>query len=457
MKMDFIKSIDNNFSSLKISDKKQTFKLNESKNFFRNSLNNLKNNSEEKLKCKNKDKDDYVKEALEFLNSLVNAQNSKVNADKIDNSKEIDINISVKKSYEKIKLDGDPSKQDLLKEGKLLEALKNLTKEIQMLLVGQKAGLNKEDLLKKLKGMENSLNINNKDILDLIKNRLDNLGESINKFGLKIDSNEIKGLLEKLQTTEKLMKNLIEKQIKINKDVLNKDEKKSFENLLKNIDDKFSDSAVKNLREASVEENSSKDILQSKEEKILSDIIKGKQLNNKHNNGLFYGVAQKNNDNNLKIESMGSIKITPQNPIDGVIKTVKYMNINNLQELTVKINPVELGEVTIKLTMGSDGMKASILANNKDTYNLLNANINDLKNSLNNQNIKVIDVFINLNNNNEDTSSFQNQYNEANLNNNENRNSNQRKENEKFVTSNQDVNEIKVDEEKEVSLINAFA
>ena len=473
MKMDFIKSVENNFNSLKISTNKETSKLNESKNTFKNSLDSLKGNGGKKIKSQPKedDKDDYVKEALEFLNSLVNKQNNEINNNKNENneSKQIGVKSLIEMSYElksgevdnskKLILDGNASKEDLLKEGKLLEVLSNLSKELQMLLNGEKSGINKEELLKKLKNVENSLNISNKDILDLIKNRLQNLEESINKLGFKLESSDVTNLVEKLQTTEKLMKNLVQKQIKLNKDVLNKDETKDFEKLLKSIEEKSSDKLIKSFKETPLTESTSKeDIIQSKEEKLLNDIIKGTQSDNKSKHSLFYNVAQKNNDNNLKIESMGSIKATSQNPIDGVIKTVKYMNINNLQELTVKINPAELGDLTIKLTMGSDGMKASILASNKDTYNLLNANINDLKNALNQQNIKVIDVFINLNNNNnnEESANFQNQYNEANLNNKQNGNGNQREENKNVRSSNQGIDEIKIDEEKEDSLINAF-
>ncbi|MFL0251630.1 flagellar hook-length control protein FliK [Clostridium neuense] len=89
-----------------------------------------------------------------------------------------------------------------------------------------------------------------------------------------------------------------------------------------------------------------------------------------------------------------------------IVKSVKYMQDNNIKELTVKINPKELGEVVIRLSMESNVMKASISAQNKETYNLLQSSLGDINNSLNNQNIKIQAFSVNIYN---DTTYFSGQ------------------------------------------------
>ncbi len=79
-----------------------------------------------------------------------------------------------------------------------------------------------------------------------------------------------------------------------------------------------------------------------------------------------------------------------------IITNVKYMSENNIQELTVKIYPEEMGEVTIKLLSEEGIMRADIKATSKETYLLLNANVEEIKKSLSNENIQIKEVNIEL-------------------------------------------------------------
>lgn len=79
-----------------------------------------------------------------------------------------------------------------------------------------------------------------------------------------------------------------------------------------------------------------------------------------------------------------------------VIKNVKFMMKNAISELKVKIYPKELGEMTIKLLSEEGILKADIRATSKETYNLLNSNLNDIKKTLEQQNIKIHEVNIGL-------------------------------------------------------------
>ena len=79
-----------------------------------------------------------------------------------------------------------------------------------------------------------------------------------------------------------------------------------------------------------------------------------------------------------------------------VIKGIKFMETNNIKDLTVKMNPKELGEITIKIVVESGIMKASISAQNKETYNLLNQNIQDISDKLKSMDIKIQSLDINI-------------------------------------------------------------
>ena len=94
-----------------------------------------------------------------------------------------------------------------------------------------------------------------------------------------------------------------------------------------------------------------------------------------------------------------------------IIKTMKYMENNNLKDLTVKIEPKELGELYIKVTMENGALKASVSASNKDAYNILNANLLDIQNKLNDAGIKIQNFALNIY---EDTTYFSNDSNKGN-------------------------------------------
>ncbi|KGN03411.1 hypothetical protein Z969_00115 [Clostridium novyi A str. 4570] len=89
------------------------------------------------------------------------------------------------------------------------------------------------------------------------------------------------------------------------------------------------------------------------------------------------------------VEVEAPININKNNLVNDFIKSVKYMEQNNVREMTVKVKPQELGEVLIRLTVENGLMKANITANNKEAYNLLNSKLQDLNNSLGNGEIKI--------------------------------------------------------------------
>ena len=134
------------------------------------------------------------------------------------------------------------------------------------------------------------------------------------------------------------------------------------------------------------------------EEKFLNNLLS----DNKDESKISKAVNFMNQFETIKTIETPTV-ITPDNLVVSknnfevdVIKTIKFMEINSIKDLTVKMNPKELGEITIKLTMESGIMKASISVQNKETFNLLNQNIQDISDRLKNMDIKIQSLDINI-------------------------------------------------------------
>jgi flagellar hook-length control protein FliK len=73
------------------------------------------------------------------------------------------------------------------------------------------------------------------------------------------------------------------------------------------------------------------------------------------------------------------------------------METSSLKELKVSINPKEIGELLITVTMESGKMKANIEANSKDSYNLLMSNLEDIKKAMASNEVSLQDINVSIN------------------------------------------------------------
>lgn len=140
----------------------------------------------------------------------------------------------------------------------------------------------------------------------------------------------------------------------------------------------------------------------SKEDKFLNSLLddnKDNSVDNKIN--LFASRTQPVQGQNTVVRGLTVNKATFTQDL---IQDVKYMSTNNLKELTVKVNPGNLGEITIKLIQEDGLMKANLKANSKETTALLSQNLAEIKKELGDQSIKISEVNIELYN--EDTTFF---------------------------------------------------
>lgn len=130
---------------------------------------------------------------------------------------------------------------------------------------------------------------------------------------------------------------------------------------------------------------------------------------NDDGNGAFSDVISKLENRNVFTDKASSepITVAKETASIDIVNNIKYMSRNLIQQLTVKVYPKELGEVTIKLLSEEGIMRADIKATSKETYNLLNSNLEEIKKYLNNENIEIKEVNISLYN--EDTTYFSGQ------------------------------------------------
>lgn len=141
-----------------------------------------------------------------------------------------------------------------------------------------------------------------------------------------------------------------------------------------------------------LKENSNKEEV-SKEEKVLNSILDDddKKVNDKFSLALNRLGVQKTD------QVVGKPEIVNKNSIViDVVKNVKFMVTNNIKEMTVKVNPEQLGELTIKVVQEDGVMKAHIKASSKETYTLLSQQVSDIKKHLGEQNIKIQEVNVSI-------------------------------------------------------------
>lgn len=133
-----------------------------------------------------------------------------------------------------------------------------------------------------------------------------------------------------------------------------------------------------------------------KEDAFLKDMLKdGQKGQGKINLFMNYLRGDMNVQNPIQAQS--EVVVNKTTFVNDIIKTVKFMQNANLKELKVSINPKEIGELLITVTMESGKMKANIEANSKESYNLLMSHLDDIKKAIGNNEISLQDINVSIN------------------------------------------------------------
>ncbi|MFR1200023.1 MAG: flagellar hook-length control protein FliK [Clostridium sp.] len=166
---------------------------------------------------------------------------------------------------------------------------------------------------------------------------------------------------------------------------------------------------------------------------------------------IFTEVLNSKNDvASSLISEVKPVAVSRETVATDVVSNVKYMVKNQVEQLTVKIYPKELGEITIKIISEDGIMKADIKSTSKETYTLLNSNMEEIKKNLSNESLIIKEVNIGLY---EDTTyysgqGFSNEFND------------ERNKENYFVEDNDSINIHKEENEEiseEISNVNLLA
>ena len=112
---------------------------------------------------------------------------------------------------------------------------------------------------------------------------------------------------------------------------------------------------------------------------------------------IFTEVLNSKNDvASSLISEVKPVAVSRETVATDEVSNVKYMVKNQVEQLTVKIYPKELGEITIKIISEDGIMKADIKSTSKETYTLLNSNMEEIKKHLSNESLIIKEVNIGL-------------------------------------------------------------
>ncbi|MCG4570645.1 flagellar hook-length control protein FliK [Clostridium cochlearium] len=358
----------------------------------------------------NKKGDGYLKSAKENTSHVEDKRGDGY----LKSTKENTSQVENKTTLDEKDVDMEVSK---LEDTDIEDSIKNTNEQLYLLI----QNIFFQNIPEDIEGLLKEGNELSKTIEELVLNIVEDIskeenvdlnGINIKDLGLeeKVNKEEFKALFKNPETEEETLKE-IKSQISslIKEEILPKEDanvKKDFNNTVvpkENLNVKV-ETKKENLTQNSAEESFSKE--ENSEEAVLKNIL-GDKEDNKFSKAVnfmnqFNKVA---NVENLETENLENIVATKETLKTDVIKAVKYMELNNIKNLTVKINPKELGELVIRITMESGKMKANITANNKEAFNLLNANLQDITDKLQKGAIKIENFSLNLY---EDTTFFSN-------------------------------------------------
>lgn len=236
------------------------------------------------------------------------------------------------------------------------------------------------------------------EILKNLKNNFENKFEIINNetIGINLSDKEI----EVLKKLDNIMSNN-----KIGNDNEIPEIKKLDTVEIENSENRINDKIVNNEKFSQLETNNATDKLNlirnneldekiDKELNTLENILNGDNDNNfiLNNNPLI------NKDTNLiNIASRQEIPTIRQEYIgEDIIKMVKYLKSSGQEEITIKISPRELGDMTIKLINNHEEASVAIVISKSDVFNLVNENQNEIAKHLKDLNINVKDISVEM-------------------------------------------------------------
>ncbi|WP_160686085.1 flagellar hook-length control protein FliK [Clostridium sp. C2-6-12] len=232
---------------------------------------------------------------------------------------------------------------------------------------------------------------------DSVKNALDNDSlKSIKEILSKLSANLAGDNTEATKGIKSSMKNLLTEVSNILENKQNQNTKVlTLEDMLgKKYSQDNNEGSLGSEKNNSSSENVKNNKEVSKEDKFLNSLLDDKKDDSLNKINLFASRSQV--IQNQPGDTVRGLTINKATFTNDLIRDVKFMSTNAMKELTVKVNPGNLGEITIKLIQEDGVMKANLKANSKEATAILSQNLAEIKKQLTEQNIKIADVNIEL-------------------------------------------------------------
>ena len=134
----------------------------------------------------------------------------------------------------------------------------------------------------------------------------------------------------------------------------------------------------------------------------MKDNIKVNDSKNEIN--FLNNIAMTNNNANLEVktENLEPNVVRSEYIANDIVESINYLKVNNLEEIKVKMNPKDLGELHIKIIKENNVEKVFITLHNSESFKLVKDNVAEIKNHLNNLDINVNEVNVEMKSENRD-------------------------------------------------------
>ncbi|NMS89668.1 flagellar hook-length control protein FliK [Clostridioides difficile] len=254
-------------------------------------------------------------------------------------------------------------------------------------------------------------------LLNLLKNN-DKKDKDINSILNDIEKLNVSDeLKQEIKLNKNMLNKIVNQNAELNKananksdDVQNLDMMKLRELLDNNVNEDFevisktTEKDTKSIDLYNFDSNRMDNLNLNKQKDDSSDILEKLAGANGNKNGNFSQVINKSIDINKNKNDNVNLKHIESNVMEDSIKAIKHMKTNDIQELTIKLRPKELGDMNIQLLKDSESMKAVVTVFNKDVFDSINKNITDLKQHLELTNVNIKDVSVQMHSDNRNTS-----------------------------------------------------
>ena len=237
----------------------------------------------------------------------------------------------------------------------------------------------------------NDINLNSSEI-KLINNKLEDI---INRT---VES--VRKEIKDIHKSSLLIKDNSNTEIKLIEDI-----KKGLEN---NLNKEGNGSTVENLINNNfkqiqyVEDNyldKDKNILLKISEGNSDTILPTKEIESGDNDlNILNNISNLEKNLMEDIADIKPVEIRSGYIVDDIGQAIRYLKNNGIEDLTLKINPKELGELTIKLIKSKGENKVIITSSSNETFKLINENIKDIESHLLNLDIKLSQVSVEIKN-----------------------------------------------------------